>query len=503
MRNYFIKLISLIVALSIVCAAFSSCGKKQKFSNDSLTAMKNTLKHTYSFDQGNTSETAQFDSDKINKFIVGIKNTAVDYGYAEMFDYEKAMSGIDIDHTVDKHLFSALDSSGALTKEHLLEVVNRNTKEYLNDSTMGVISAIDDQSFLLRICEIITDVTNDILKQYPDIDKERVYCNLGNLKVIEKKSALDYAAVEPGMILHINQATAQLADLLAGKSMYSVIIHETMHIIQYGCSCEPSTECTRRCGLAHAYDWEQDYSDWLWFVEGSAERMTCLYSDVEPMTYGNMVRYIVTMDLATMLQKNVPVNYAETINFYCDPQMLFDLFGCETEQDKEEIYHLIYGLEMMHTQSEDVKEVYKERYGAELVDAVAADFNNTIKRPIVKTITKNFYRNLAQTVATETVTKNDLLFLLNIFDSTINCHLCFDRPKQDDYNAAFAEWYQQTQNAFFDCFPNVSMDDYTDYAAVKDDTLLNAGMQWLASDKQAFLADKYEALDNNFKYVGK
>ena len=84
MRNYFIKLISLIVALSIVCAAFSSCGKKQKFSNDSLTAMKNTLKHTYSFDQGNTSETAQFDSDKINKFIVGIKNTAVDYGYAEM-----------------------------------------------------------------------------------------------------------------------------------------------------------------------------------------------------------------------------------------------------------------------------------------------------------------------------------------------------------------------------------------------------------------------------------
>ena len=131
---------------------------------------------------------------------------------------------------MDKHQFSALDSSGALTKEHLLEVVNRNTKEYLNDSTTGVISAIDDQSFLLRICEIITDVTNDILKQYPDIDKERVYCNLGNLKVIEKKSALDYAAVEPGMILHINQATAQLADLLAGKSMYSVIIHETMQL---------------------------------------------------------------------------------------------------------------------------------------------------------------------------------------------------------------------------------------------------------------------------------
>jgi len=49
----------------------------------------------------------------------------------------------------------------------------------------------------------------------------------------------------------------------------------------------------------------------------------------------------------------------------------------------------------------------------------------------------------------------------------------------------------------------VSRDSYVDYVAEKDTTLLNAGMYWLASDKQAFLADKYEALDNNFKYVGK
>ena len=502
MRRLFIRLISLLVMLSVVGVAFSSCGTKTKFSNDSLNTMQNTLAHKYSFDENNASETVQIDSDRMNQFIADIKNTAVDYGYAEMFNYEKAMSGIAIDHAVSKHQFSALDSSGALTKEHLLEIVNRNTKEYLKNSTTKIVSEIDDQSFLLRLCEIITDVTNAILKQYPTVDQERVYCNLGNLKVVEKKSALDYAAVEPGMILHINQATARLADLLDGKSMYSVIIHETMHIIQYGCACEPGQECTRRCGLAHAYNWEQDYSDWLWFAEGSAERMTCLYSDVEPMTYENMVRYIVSIDLATMLQKNVPANYAETINFYCDPQMLFDLFGCETEQDKEEIYHLIYGLEMMQMQPEDVKKAYKEKYGAELAGSVADDFNNRIKRPIIKTLTKSFYRTLAQTVINETVTKNDLLFLLNIFESTINYHVCFDRPEQDDYNAALAEWYQQTQNAFFDCLLNVGRDDYAGYAAEKNSTLLNADMQWLESNKQVFLTDKYEALDKSFKYMG-
>ena len=503
MRNYLIKLISAVILLGIVCVTMSSCGKKQNFSKDSLNAVQSTLKHRYSFDKNNASETVVIDYDLMNQFVADIKNTAVDYGYAEMFNYEKAMSGIAIDHTVSDHRFSALDSSGNLTGEHLLETVNRNTRDYLKDSTSGIVAEIDNQSFLLRICEIITDVTNDILKQYPDIDKNRVYCNLGNLKIVEKKSALDYAAVEPGMILHINQATAQLADLLDGKSMYSVIIHETMHIIQYGCTCEPSQECTRRCGLAHAYDWEQDYSDWLWFVEGSAERMTCLYSDVEPMTYGNMVRYIVTMDLATMLQKNVPVNYAETINFYCDPQMLFDLFVCETEQDKEEIYHLIYGLEMMHTQSEDVKKAYKENYGTELSGSVADEFNNTIKRPIIKTLTKSFYRTIAQTLADETLTKNDLLFLLNIFDSTVNYHVCFDQQEKDIYNEELAEWYRQIRNAFFDCILNVGIDDYAAYQAESDGALINAGMQWLASDKQAFLTDKYETLDKSFKFLRK
>lgn len=49
----------------------------------------------------------------------------------------------------------------------------------------------------------------------------------------------------------------------------------------------------------------------------------------------------------------------------------------------------------------------------------------------------------------------------------------------------------------------VSRDSYADYVAEKDIPLLNAGMYWLAPDKQAFFADKCEALDNNFKYVGK
>lgn len=504
MRNNLTKVICLLI-VSVVCLTFSSCGKeKSGFSADGLVANQNTLTRKFSFDKKNSSEAVKFDSERINDFITGIKNTVVDYGYAELFNYEEAMAGIDVDHTVTAHKFSALDGNGKLTKEHLLEIVNKNTEEYLKNLTTEPLVAIDNQDYLLRVCEIITDVVNDILKKYPDIDKERVYCNLGNLKVIEKQLTFDFAAVEPGMVLHLNSATANMADIMIEKNMYNVIVHESMHIIQYGCTCEPLKEGSRRCGLAHSYaDCAQDYSDWRWFAEGSAERMACLYINASPMTYETMVRYILSMDLATMLQKNVPSDYAETINFYSDIQRLFDLFGCETERDKEEVYHLIYGLEMMQIQPDDVKAAYKENYGVEFDDSVAADFNNKIKRPIVKTLTKNFYRNLARTLTDESVSKNDLLFLINLYECAINGHLNLNKSDYDNYNIEFEKWYGQLRKDFFECLSNVSEADYFSYNAEKSETTLNASLSWLDADKQRFLSDKYEDTGALFKYSEK
>lgn len=498
MHNRVIKLSAVLLVMTLFCLCFSAC-QKNRFSVDSLDEHKNTLTHDYSFDSHDKSEQIGFDSEKLSGYISDIKNLSVDYGYPEMFNYQKAMEGVNADCTVAKHSFSALDDNGALTKEHLLEIVNHNTEKYLEETPL--LTEIDNQEFLLRVCEIIVKVTNDILKQYPDIDKDRVYCNLGNLKIIENKSAVaDYAAVEPGMVLRFNSTTAKTANIMQNASMYSTVIHETMHIIQYGCTCEPNKACTRRCGLAHAYDsWEQDYADWLWLSEASAERLVCLYSDVEPMTYQNMVRYLISMDLSTMLQENVPANYLETVNFYSEPKMLFDLFGCENEQDKEEIYHLIYALEMMHMQPDDVKAAFKNKYGQELDGSVADDFNSKIKRPIIKTLTKTFYRNLSQTVANSQMTKNDLLFLVNLFESTINYHMGFDDSKYDDYNVEFVQWYKQVRDGFFGCLTNATDAEYAEYNAKKSETVLNAGMQWLDSEKRCFLSDKYEALNSVYK----
>lgn len=501
MKSKLLKVFCSVFIIISIVLTFSACKKEPTFSITDFNKHENTVTRTFSFMANDTSESLKYDEDKLKEFIDTVRSCSVTYGYDELFNYDQAIAGIQVDHSVVEHKHSALNANGQLTKDHLFDIVRENNSAYLDGMT-SLIKDVDDE-LLLRICEIIVDTVNDTLSKYPDVDKARVYCNLGNLKIVEKKAALDFAAVEPGMVLHINSTTSSMASLFTGSNMYSVLLHESMHIIQYGCECEEIEGCARRCGLAHSYSattGEQDYSDWIWLAEGSAERMASLYANVEPMTYTNMVNYLLSLDLVTMLQPNIPANYVETLYFYSDLDRLFDLFGASTEADKREIYQLIYSLEMMQMEPADVKEAYLENYGVEWSDEIRDDLNNNVKRPIVQTLTKCFFINLAETIRTNNVSKNDFLFLMNLYESTINYHLRLDKPEYDQYNADFVAWYSTTRDELFACVDNVSKEDYTQYVASDGSSNILAGMNWLDPEKCDFLVSKFESNKCNFKF---
>ena len=497
MKRTLLKRITGFVLLVTVIVASCACEKEKEFSVDHFNKHENTVSLDYSFLPEDDSEALLYNPDQLQIFQETVSSYFVDYGYEELFSYEQAISGIQVDHFVAEHTYSALDDTGILTKEHLVETVKKNTAAYLEEKPL-LVKEVSDEC-LLRICEILVDVVNGMLEKYPDIDKDRVYCNLGNLKVVEKRGALDYAAIEPGMVLHVNRNTANMVGVLTSSNMYNVLIHETMHIIQFGCECEAIDGCIRRCGLAHSYaSLDQDYSDWVWLAEGSAERMACLFANVAPMTYQYKVNYILTMDQVTMLQAEVPVNYVETLYFYCDPDRLFDLFGAKTEAQKEEIYKMVYALEMMQMEPGDVQRAYTKYYGVEWTDEIRDEFAYTIKRPVVQTLTKCFFNNLAEAIRNNSMSKNDLLFFLNLYESTMNEHIQLNNEKQDVYNVAFVEWYGAVRNDFFACLDNVSAAEYAQYVAGDGAAAINASMKWLDKEKQDFLIAKFQ--DNKCGY---
>lgn len=485
--------------LTAMLFSFGACRKKSGFSLDDFKPKEPvTEQKVYSFTEETPSETVVYDGEKLTEFRTDMREYPVEYGYEELFDYEKAMEGVTADHSVTSHAYSALDENGQLTKEHLYEIVKSNNEIYLEDAT-AVIRKLEDD-IVLQICGIVTDVVNDMLEKYPKIDKERVYCNLGYLKVVEKASALNYGAVQPDMVLHITRGTAALLDNSASENMYKVLVHESMHMLQFGCVCERQDGCVRRCGIAHAHgEAGQDYSDWVWMGEGSAERMTSLYTGTAPMTYYNYINYILTLDLATMLREDIPANYMESIYFYDDVENLFWAFDAKSEEEKREIYQLMYSLEIMQEEPEDVKQAYYDIYGIEWTEEVSGEVFNKVKRPILKTVTKQFYTNLADAIVRQEVSKNDVLFLVNLYESTMNQHLHFDNKDYNGYNAEFVEWYKACRADFFASFENLTLEEYAGYIAGDGESTVNATMKWLPTAKKEFLAEKYEAHQCKYK----
>lgn len=501
MKKYILARVIFLIMVLVMCF-LCACGNKNQFSKEDFESKgENVSTITHSFMKTDDSEVVTYDKEMLQQFQNSIMAQTVEYPYPELFNYEEAIGGIKSGLVMEEHTYSALDKNGKLTKEHLINIVKENNDVYLKEINTSILAPVEDE-LLQQICKVLVDTTKYVLEQYPDIDRERVYCNLGNLKIIEKKSALDFAAVEPGMVLHVNRNTSMMADVFTSSNMYNVLVHETMHIIQYGCACENIEGCARRCGLAYAYnEREQDYSDWLWLAEGSAERMACLHDNVEPMTYQNLVNYILTLDLAVLLKEDTTADYIETINFYNDLSKLFDAFDAKTEEEKKEIYHMIYSLEIMQMLPQGVKDSYAKIYGEEYTDEVRDRINNEVKRPIVKTITKRFYNNLVNALMSQNLTKNDVLFLLNLFESTIDKHILFESEEHKEYNVEFKEWYSEVQNNFWNCLTNLSVNDYGAYQSYDDTKTVHASMTWLDETKRTFLLEKFEDNMCDYKFI--
>ena len=484
---------------AFIAVGMCSCSTKPRYKVSSLKTVSNTLSVTNSFTKKDDSEVVDAAASELVSFIAGMKEQTIDYGYNELFDYNKAIEIIDTNHTVAEHQYSVLDENGALTKERLFQIVQSNNKNYFDENSNEIYQEISNTAYLKRVCEIITTTVNDMLKKYPQIDKERVYCNLANLKIVDKNYIMELAAIEPNMVLHLSAYTSMAADML-GESMYSALVHETMHILQKGCSCERIEGCVRRSGFSYYMDgWEQNFANAVWLSEASAERLVCLYSNVKPSLYFEMIKDVALMNLCTMLKDDVPANYVETLSFYDNINPLFKLFDCENAEDKKEIVSLLYALEMYHMAPEDVKKSYLKYYGIELADDELNKFRYIIRYSIIKSLTKQFYINLATAAAEEELTKNDVFFMINLFEDMLDFRLDLNRIDKDAYNIDFLEWYRNIRNEFFNRLDNVSLEDYFLYNAGAGENTINASVDWLDDEKVAFLIENYEKVYFDFK----
>ncbi len=434
-------------------------------------------------------------AEEICNFLTAQDN---DYPYSDMYELEEVKKRLDFDAKVENHRLSALDTSGRLTGSHLADIAKKNNDEYLATKPFGFEAVEDD--YITEICDFIVLVTEQMLNKYPDIERDRVYCNLGALKILYDTGMLSYAEVSQDMILSISKNNTEILLNMKGEDGFTrVMVHEIMHIIQLGCACENIENCGRRAGISVYWDdFTLNTADWTWMVEGSAERNMCSLTGGDAVTYQYKMDYLCSMTMSVLLRDSVKADTMETLCFYSDPEKLFETFDCKTQEQRDELLNYMITLQVLQMQPKSFHIAYKEKTGIDLLaDEEAMNrFSYSLKPAACLTLTKEFYENLARFIRDHQPTCNDVFFLINLFEGQLDQHLNYTVDSKKEVNEPFIEGYTAIREKVFASLeaenPTLDLNSlYEQYDITAAGTdLYNAELSMLSKEKLSFLAER-------------
>ena len=421
-----------------------------------------------------------------------------EYPYSDLYELEEVKKRLDFDVSVERHAHSAYNAEGGFDGESLAQIVQKNSEEYLKTKPFGCEALSED--YIRQICDFIARVAGEMRKKYPDPDWDRISCNLGNLKIVYDVGSLNFAQVSSDMVLGINQNSTDIVLTLKGEDGFSrVLAHETMHILQMGCSCEPIGAGNRRAGIAMYWnDFTLNTTDWTWMAEGSAERNTCKLTGGDAVTYQYKMDYLCSLTYSILLRPSVQADTLDLLYFYSDPQLFFDAFGAESPEERDELLNMMITLQILQIQPRAFYAYYEEKTGVDLSeDEEARDqFSYALKPAVCITLAKEFYGNLSDYLVKNRISRNDLFFLMCLFEGHLNQHLNYKNESKAEINKPFFETYNKLRSEFFRLLArdNASADfsalygEYEITAAGKEK--LNAELSGLPEEKRKFLIER-------------
>ena len=499
------RCIALGVSLALLVLTVTGCGKRsKKLSDPSFSSGSKT--HSVAFQGEGDMPRFSLSEGAAQGFIDKLSLMKLPYAYEELYGVEDCYDRIFTDCTVTEHQASALDTGGNFTAAHLAEIVEKNNAEWLSAEKIrdSFYTPVEGEQ-LASVCRLIVETVNHIRQLYPDIDFDRVFCNLGRLKIFFKTGLVSFAQVSPDMTLSMSEPMLNSAQLFSGaNATRDVLIHEVMHIIQLGCACEEIEHCERHAGVTYMWDdVPLDGCNWAWFFESSAEQMMSRITGDDLVTYQMMVGYLQSVDLATFLPEDVPAYYAETISFYQDPNLLFRLFSCKTREDNIEVARMMKAIDIIQMSPDDFMDAYAEKYQVDVNDDAKVDeLRRQLKPAIALTLTKSFYRTLATALSSkEEIPADDICYLIRLFEVALERHIVYSDHSRDDVNLSFLTLYRQIRADFFALFEETDhslKELFLEYEPFLDNDRVkaNASFGWLPQEKQHFLQDRTEALSD-------
>lgn len=383
-----------------------------------------------------------------DEFINYINHINTKYNYESYYNIDEAMNKYNaiINKKVTKHSHTLSN----ISVDALFKSVKSNNSKFLKEKKEEYTAEFYEEfsdSDLRRYCTIIVEMVNHYIDKGLVEDINEVKCILGDLKIFNRPTMTN-AYITDDNCLMISPSmieTLKIKVLDEDQDLEkSTIGHETMHILQKGCS--DNNKLAYSIGNSYKFDdLKVNPLFYNWFYEGAAEKLINNATNYKPLVYEYYINYINSLSLSTVLNEKNYVNQPEETTLSNSLTPLFDMFGCTKEEEKKEIIKMMFSLDIIETDTED----FINAVNPNMDESQLIEIKRNLKSSVCETLSKYFYKNLAILVKNKNIPLNDIFYYITIFEADVESHISYGETDKYNDSINFIETYLDIQRNFF------------------------------------------------------
>lgn len=438
-----------------------------------------------------------------------IHNHKVEYVYADLYDIEKVYQDISQYHSqieeqknVHTRLMTEIHEIPTVEQIHSWILVNSEEYRSKHEGYQAL-----GQEYTELIAQILVNMVSDYYSVLSEEDLARIYCMLKDVAVVgidstdftvnDLKQVYNARVTDDAVVMLDTEMMKQLrGDLILERTL----AHEVAHLFQRMCPQHRIQGLTQIGGSQYVEEYdntgEANSLHYQWLYEAAAEIMSMNeYNADTPLVYKNMVGYLHTLDLITLIRPEYDENSIAASQMSTDPHRIFEVFGAETDEEKRELAYMLFSICYIQNDREDFAAVYEAVYGD--IEGQETTVKKIMKESIVQTMTKYFYKNLAERVHSGDVILQDVFYLINTFEAALNLHIVYEDAERYEYNDESLKFYIELQNLFFEQIAADSemtyesiVESFGQYALVREtDTGYQRNYQfsWLDAEEKEYI----------------
>ncbi len=450
------------------------------------------------------------------------------YIYSDLYGIDDALAEAEkykaaIEAQASQHTDFITDIAAIPDTEEIKSRILDNNEEFLREHPEY--TRLED-AWIDMISDVLVSAVEKYRAALSQADLMKIYCMMNDIKAVgidsadftvnELRKIYNARVTEDGVIFLDTEVIAQLKD---EQSAERTVSHEIIHLFQRMCPGHSLDGCTQ-IGNSLYFDSLEEAGrpnplHFQWLYEAAAEQMSMELAGAKtPLVYKNMVGYLNTLNLITLLRPDCGADSIAAGQLSCDPDRIYEIFGAADSEEKQEIAEMLYSICYIQNDREDFEQAYEKKYGS------IQDRRNIVKREmkqsVAKTMTKYFYRNLAERIAHSQVDLQDVFYLMNVFEAALNVHLIYDEEERLDLNREALEYYVAAQDELFrllaedsGCSEEEIAELYGAYALVirtGTEYRRNCSLSWLTEEEREAVGDilttDIESVSVNIRSLG-